>query len=426
MIKDNKNTLKNSLIIGAAIFSMFFGAGNMIFPPYLGLKAGTEWFSGFLGYYIADIGLALLAILAQVKYGGYKKIFAPIGNFFSNAIMLVIILCIGPIISIPRTAATTYELSILPLADNFNMLLFYIIFFAIILFLCIKKSAVVDIVGKILTPLLFLGLIALIIIGIINPLGTINMEPRVSNVIGEGIEAGYQSMDVLAAIIFGVLIFNSVIEKGHTEPKEKSKVSINASLIAGIGLLIVYLGLTFLGASASGGYDLHVGRSEFLISIINRLIPGNLGLIFFGVIVGLACVSTAIALTSSAAEYISNLTNNKISYKCMVILISVFGAIISCMGVEGLVKLASPLLNIVYPPVLTLIIMSFLSDKLNLWSYRFATISAFVISLITTLSPYIPMFRFIKNLPLSSFGLGWLIPTFLFAITGVFIRDKKI
>ena len=136
-MKDNKTTLRNSLIIGSAIFSMFFGAGNMIFPPYLGFVSGNEWFAGFLGYYIADIGLALIALISLAKFGGFKKVFSPIGSFFGTVIMFAIVLCIGPIITLPRTAATTFELSVLPLAKNFNMVIFYIIFFLAVLFLCI-------------------------------------------------------------------------------------------------------------------------------------------------------------------------------------------------------------------------------------------------------------------------------------------------
>ena len=158
-------SLIDSFIIGAALFSMFFGAGNMIFPPFLGLKAGREWLSGFFSYYLADIGIAFVAIFAQVKNRGYKTLLKPLGNKMSGIFIFIVIMCIGPIISIPRTAATTYELSVLSMAPNFNMIVFYIIFFLVVLLLCIKRSAVVDIIGKILTPVLFIGLIFLIVKG---------------------------------------------------------------------------------------------------------------------------------------------------------------------------------------------------------------------------------------------------------------------
>ena len=148
MQKSKNKTLVDSLVIGAALFAMFFGAGNMIFPPYLGFKAGTQWLSGFLGYYIADFGLAIVAILAQIKTGGYKGIFAPLGNVARTVIMLSIVLCIGPLISIPRTAATTFELSVQPVVDSVSLPIFCILFFAVVLVMSINKSAVVDVIGK--------------------------------------------------------------------------------------------------------------------------------------------------------------------------------------------------------------------------------------------------------------------------------------
>ena len=204
----NKKSFIDSTVIGAALFSMFFGAGNMIFPPFLGLKGGTDWFWGFLGYYIADIGLAIIALIAMARTKENESIFAPVGKYAAEILMFCIVLCIGPFISIPRTAATTYELSILPLLPEFNMPLFYIIFFGAVLLLCIKESAVVDIVGKILTPLLFIGLLFLIIKGAISPVGEI-IKPRTHGIIADGIESGYQSLDVMAAIIFGVIILNA-------------------------------------------------------------------------------------------------------------------------------------------------------------------------------------------------------------------------
>ena len=415
---NSKKSLFDSVIIGAALFAMFFGAGNMIFPPYLGLKSGTEWFSGFLGYYIADIGLAIIAVLAQIKTGGYKGLFKPLGNIACTAIMFTVVMCVGPIISIPRTAATTYELSIIPLFENFNMPVFYAAFFLLVLVMSINKSAVVDIVGKILTPVLFIGLLFLIIKGFIDPLGVIEALPKTESPVADGIEAGYQSMDVLAAVIFGVLILNSAAEKGHTMQKSKARVAAGASLVAGAGLLIVYIGLTYLGATVSSVYNMHIYRTELLIALIQSLIPGKGGLIFFSVVAGFACLSTAIALTGSAAEYISDLFKNKISYKAMVIIICVFSAVTSLSGVETLIKIASPILNVVYPPVLVMVLLSFFGDKLNVWGYRFAAVSATVMGIFEALKSVRIGAGLTSFLPLDSLGLSWVVPSAVCCLIG--------
>ena len=236
-----KKHLQDSLVIGFALFSMFFGAGNVIFPPYLGLESGPEWLAGFFSYFMADIGLALLAMFAILRQGSPDGITARIGRIPSTALMCAIVLCIGPMLAIPRTAATTYETSLAPLVSGFSPALFSILFFLLILLLCVRETAVVDIVGKILTPALLIGLLILIVVGVVNPIGPVGEQPLVENVAATGVEAGYQTMDVLAAIVFGYIILKSAREKGHTTPGAQLRVVSGASLVAGIGLLALNL-----------------------------------------------------------------------------------------------------------------------------------------------------------------------------------------
>ena len=421
MQKSKNKTLVDSLVIGAALFAMFFGAGNMIFPPYLGFKAGTQWLSGFLGYYIADIGLAIVAILAQIKTGGYKGIFAPLGNVARTVIMLSIVLCIGPLISIPRTAATTFELSVQPVVDSVSLPIFCVLFFAVVLVMSINKSAVVDVIGKVLTPVLFLGLLFLIIKGVVDPIGVIEALPKTESPVADGIAAGYQSMDVLAAVIFGVLILNSTAQKGHTEPKSKAKVAAGASVVAGFSLLVVYFGLTYLGATVSSIYDMHIYRSELLIALIQSILPGQVGLIFFAIVAGFACLSTAVALTGSAAEYVSELLKGKVSYKSVVVAICVFSGLAASMGVEALVNIASPVLSVIYPPVLVTILLSFWGNKIPAWGYRFAAVAATVMGIFDALASVGIRFEAVSKLPLSSLGLGWIVPSIVFCIAGIIL-----
>ena len=420
----NKKSFIDSTVIGAALFSMFFGAGNMIFPPFLGLKGGTDWFWGFLGYYIADIGLAIIALIAMARTKENESIFAPVGKYAAEILMFCIVLCIGPFISIPRTAATTYELSILPLLPEFNMPLFYIIFFGAVLLLCIKESAVVDIVGKILTPLLFIGLLFLIIKGAISPVGEI-IKPRTHGIIADGIESGYQSLDVMAAIIFGVIILNAVKSRGYIDYNSKIKISATAGIISGIGLVIVYLGLTYLGATASSLYDMHTTRTQLLVGLIQAIIPGKLGLIFFAIIAGLACLSTAIAITSSAAKYFALATKQKVNYKTFVAIICVFGAVVSSFGVEQLIVIASPILNIIYPPILVLVLLSFFGKRLHVLAYRLSALVALIMGIIGTLPSFGIRPEFLYVLPFADIGLAWIVPSVVFGVIGAMIGRFK-
>ena len=415
---------KDMFVIGFALFSMFFGAGNVIFPPYLGLGCGSQWILGFLCYYLADIGLALLALFAILRCGGPEGIIQPIGRVPSNLLMGAIVLCIGPMLAIPRTAATTYEMSVSPLVSGFSPVLFSILFFLLILLLCLKESAVVDIVGKVLTPALLIGLLVLIVKGIVDPIGPVPDRVLVDNVPRTGIEAGYQTMDVLAAMVFGIIVLKSAREKGHTEPKEQFRVVAGAGAVAGAALLVVYLGLTYLGVTASRFFDLTVLRTFLMVSIVRNLL-GGAGIVLFSVVVALACVTTAVALVSSAASYFSRLSGGRIAYPWLVVLICVFSAVVSNFGLEQIVSIASPILDVVYPPTLVLIALAFFRRWLpNDWVCRLAALGALAVSGLTAARNLGAPLEVLDLLPLSSFGFGWVVPAAVCGLLGLLAGRK--
>ena len=411
----------DSIVVGFALFSMFFGAGNVIFPPYLGFGAGTQWVNGFLFYFIADIGLALFALFTLLKVGGSENITGRIGSVASNILMSAIILCIGPMVAIPRTAATTFEMSVAPLISGVSPVIFSVAFFIVVLLLSIRQSAVIDVVGKVLTPALLIGLLVLIIKGIISPLGSI-VNPHVDSsfVIVNGIKSGYQTMDVLAALAFGIIILKSAQEKGYSDARESSKMIRAAAVIAGVLLLIVYFGLTYLGATSASLFSLGISRAELVIGIVERLL-GKVGLVIFAVVVALACMTTAVALVSSAASFFEKLTKGRLSYATLVIIICVFSAVISNLGLDRIVAVASPILDIVYPPTLVLIALSWFGDRLSRGVYRWAVIGALIASVLSTLSLYGVSVPIVNTLPLASLGLGWIVPAVVFGIVAYVI-----
>ena len=411
----------DSIVVGFALFSMFFGAGNVIFPPYLGFGAGTQWVNGFLFYFIADIGLALFALFTLLKVGGSENITGRIGSVASNILMSAIILCIGPMVAIPRTAATTFEMSVAPLIGGISPVVFSIAFFIVVLLLSIRQSAVIDVVGKVLTPALLIGLLVLIIKGIISPLGSI-VNPHVDSsfVIVNGIKSGYQTMDVLAALAFGIIILKSAQEKGYSDARESSKMIRAAAVIAGVLLLIVYFGLTYLGATSASLFSLGISRAELVIGIVERLL-GKTGLVIFAVVVALACMTTAVALVSSAASFFEKLTKGRLSYATLVIIICVSSAVISNLGLDRIVAVASPILDIVYPPTLVLIALSWFGDRLSRGVYRWAVIGALIASVLSTLSLYGVSVPIVNTLPLASLGLGWIVPAAGFGIVAYVI-----
>mgnify|MGYP004524853175 FL=1 len=417
-MKTPKQQRTDQLVIGFALFSMFFGAGNIIFPPYLGMGSGSEWGLGFLCYYLADIGIATLAIFALIRNGGeISSITGRIGKIPGEIMLSAIILCIGPFIALPRTGATVQEMFVEPVFGDVSPWLATAVFFLLVMLLTIRESSVVDIIGKILTPALVLGLLILIVTGFISPLGEISDTHMMDNVVVAGINSGYQTMDVLAAMIFGIIIVKNVMEKGYTETHAKYRITRNASLVAAGALLGIYCGLTFLGATVSSTYNLRINRSELLLNITGGLL-GHAGVIILGVIVALACLTTAVALVSASANYFSSLSKGKLKYKLLVVLICIFSAVVSNFGLDKIVSLASPVLSLVYPGALTLIILSLFRDRIPNLVFKAAFLGSLLGSLCEILYGYGLPLIFVTKMPLYSIGCGWLLWSICFGIVG--------
>ncbi len=428
-MQKKSNTARDVIVIGFALFSMFFGAGNVVFPPYLGLEAGPQWLTGFATYFVADIGLALLGMFALLRVGSSEAVLHRVGRVPAEILMCAIILCIGPMVAIPRTSASTYEMAIAPNISGVSPVVFSVLFFALILALCLKESAVVDIVGKVLTPLLLVGLFAIIIKGVVTPLGDIAALPQINNVAVTGIKAGYQTMDALAALPFGIIVLQSAASKGYSGSKSKLRIVGGSALLAGVLLLAVYMGLAYLGATVSTQYTgAEIGRAQLTMAIVEGLM-GKVGMVLFGVVVGLACVTTAVALTSSAAAYFSELCRGKVPYKAFVIVICVFSAVVSNLGLDRIVAVASPVLDVVYPPTLVLIFIALIVPHAPDRVSRCAVIGALVTSVLCTLHTYGVSMAFVERLPLYSLGLAWVVPAVVFgliaALPGLFTRSRS-
>ena len=422
---NRKKLVTDSIVVGFALFAMFFGAGNVVFPPYIGMHAGEQWANGFLFYFIADIGLALVAMFAILHAGGADNITGRIGHVASKVLMCAVILCIGPMVAIPRTAATTLEMSVTPFFSGMSPVVFSIIFFAVILLLSIKQSAVIDIVGKILTPALLIGLLILIVKGFVSPIGDIvDTGVSASEVTVNGIKSGYQTMDVLAAMAFGIIILSSADEKGYTDSKSAAKMIGIAAALSGVLLLIVYFGLTYLGATASTVFPTDISRANLVIGIVELLL-GKAGLIIFAIVIALACITTAVALVSSAASFFAKLANDKISYGVFVVVICVSSAVISNLGLDMIIAIATPVLDIVYPPMLVLILLSWFGDKLHKSVYVSSVAGSLIASVLATASLYGMNVPVIDSLPLASLGLGWLTPPAVFGLVAYLVSKVK-
>ncbi len=418
--------LGDVLVVGFAMFATFFGAGNMIFPPFLGNQSGESWFLGFLCFILADAGLAFLTVFAMARSNGtIWSLFARLSKIPRGIITIGTMAIVGPLLCIPRTCATTFEMAVLPFFPDFSRVIFGILFFGIVYLLIIRRSAVVDIIGKYMTPILLLSLAVLVIVGIVRPLGPVAAPARV-NVIREGFLAGYQTMDVLGALAFTIVVLHTIRSNGYHEHRSSLHMVSRASLVAAAGLFTVYGGLTYLGATTSSMRMMGLNQAALLVDITDRLL-GSMGKALLALMVLLACMTTAVGLASAATDFFYELWQERIKYSHIVAGVCIISLVISVIGISTMIALAEPMLNILYPLLLTQIFLSFFAGKIRKDSvFRGAALGALIVCILTVAADYGAPTNFVNLLPLGSIGLSWVLPSALGAAIGGLLPERKI
>lgn len=416
----------DALVVGFALFAMFFGAGNVIFPPYLGMSAGTSWLAAFAAFALTDAVLALIAIAAVDRGDGtISGVTRAIGRRPSAVLNFMMMLCVGPLVAIPRTAATTYELAVAPNFSGISLPAVSVIFFLIVFGLTIRPSKVVDIIGKFLTPVLLVDIALLIAAGITSPLGA-PAAPTTPTPVTDGIINGYQTLDAIAGLGFGMFIVSTLRSKGYHDGRSRVPVILGASGIACVAMLLVYGGLAYIGATYSSAADINDFTQASLTLRVTRELLGNTGVLLLGVVVLFACLTTAIGLTSAFAAYIGDASGGRVSYGAAVAAICVFSCATSNIGLSLIIKFAVPVLLFVYPAVMTLTAISFVPKGPRVDSAaRWATAAALAVSALSIAASYGAPISFIHSLPLAEYELHWLIPTVLMGCVGAALSKGK-
>lgn len=408
------------ILVGFTLFAIFFGAGNLIFPPEIGFNSGSEWFLAIIGFFLSGIGLPLLGILALNKAGSLEKFGEKIGSKFTNIYTALILICIGPIVAIPRTGASTYEMGILPNFENpINPVIFSIIFFGITLVLTLKPTKIVSYVGKVLTPIILVILGILIVKGVFF---TEHMfrESTVSN-FSYGFINGYQPMDALGAPITAVIVISSIIAMGYTKDEEKKALLKKASIVSSIGFVIVYGGLLYLGAALGGYFEDGISQTALTIGIAD-LVLGSFGKIALGVAIAAACLTTSIGLTAMVSDFFSKLL--KIRYEFIAAFICIVSAVISNTGIESIISLAVPILMIFYPIQIILILFNVIGVKSKV-TFKVTVYTTLVISALEVIHAQFNVTALdglFKVIPLSGEGFAWVIPALLAIVVSMIIN----
>ncbi len=427
MENNNKKRISATICMGLALFATQFGAGNLIFPPFLGRGTGSDWMTGFLGFLIMDVGLAAAAVLSVVanKAGTVDGVVGKMGPKAGKVLLTTIILCLGPCVCIPRTAATSYELGLQTMLPGVPLWLYGAIFFAITLFLVIRPSKVVDIIGKYLTPLLLGVMVLLIVLGIVNSIGD---AVAIDDIVpfAQGVQNGYQTLDGIGGVLMTMMLMNAAFGYGFKDKKDVSKMVAGADIISAVLLALVYGGLSYLGSTVSGieafaGLD----QAPLMVAITYKLM-GDAGVYALSAIVILACLTTALGLSSVVGDYFEELSGGKLQYKAVVVTTLVVSYAMSNFGLSTIISIAGPILEILYPPLIVLVIGAFFEKvSTNHHIIKFATYAALLVSVVMTANNMFGFgLDFLSMLPFTPLGLGWVVPAIVGGIVGSFVKDE--
>ncbi|MBS6525369.1 branched-chain amino acid transport system II carrier protein [Aedoeadaptatus acetigenes] len=422
----NKRT-QDIFVSGLALFAIFFGAGNLIFPPYLGVTTGDGWFATMCGFLLADPVIPILTVFITAFAGGRAvDLGKRVSPGFAKLLSLVAIICIGPAFAIPRTAATTHEVGVMPFFPNAPAFITSIVFFGITFALAYKENGVVDIIGKYITPALLIFLVLIIAKAIITPVGAIVPVEHDGGFFVSGFYEGYQTLDALAAPLFTGIVVADLIRKGYGDVSEKERRSfiMMVGLVAFVALAVVYGGLTYLGAQGSSMFTADDSRVEILVALVGMLF-GNFGKIALGLAVALACLTTSVGLTSAAGNFFEDISNGKIKYSVTVIVVTVISFALSLIGVDAIIALAGPVLTIVYPIIIALVFYMMFEKRVRYdMAYIVMVAGVLVIAIIETVGDKIGlggMAASIQNLPLGQFGFTWFVPSLVCFAVGYLI-----
>ncbi|QCC85629.1 branched-chain amino acid transport system II carrier protein [Desulfovibrio desulfuricans] len=428
----NKKLLRDSFVVGAALFSMFFGAGNVVFPLYIGLTAGTQWFTGFLCYYAADVGLALLTIYAMLASSCIDRkegLFHRLGALPAMLMMSAIILCIGPLLAIPRTGATAFAISFAPLGYSSKgitlaKVLYSVVFFGISTVLAYRESNMVDAIARYLSPIKIGGFILIVIAAVAWPLGRINADVHDANVAWNSILAGYQTLDVMASLVFGFVIVTALKNKGYTSGSQKALSVGLSSLVAGALLFVIYGGLCYLGATGSSLYPADTEKGALAAYLVGGLF-GSASTVVLAVVMSISCMATAVGLIGTTGTFISQFSKGRVSYRTVAVCTGLFSMVISNVGLDIIIAVAAPILTFLYPGTLVVIVLSLFDRYIrNDNIFRFATVGALLSSGLSVLEGFGLPLSITASLPFESVGLGWIAPACIFGLAGCLVRPR--
>ncbi|MFG6116113.1 branched-chain amino acid transport system II carrier protein [Halobacillus sp. MO56] len=442
-----KMSFSSYVTIGVMLFALFFGAGNLIFPAQLGQNAGTNLGPSVIGFLITGVGLPLLGIIAMSFSGSrnLQELSSRVHPVYAIFFTSLLYLTIGPFFASPRTGTVAFEVGISPFinesSQQMGLFIFTFLFFVVVLLFSLKPAKLVDNVGKFLAPGLVVLLAVLLVAVFTNPMGTLQapQEAYANEAFFTGFLEGYNTMDALASLVFGIIVINAIRAMGVTSNTDILKATVKAGSIAILLLGSIYVGIAYLGATSTQAYGIFATGGPILSNGASHYF-GTFGSVLLAIAITLACLTTAIGLTVANAEYFHTLFP-KISYKTLVVFFATITFVIANFGLANIITYSVPVLMFLYPLAIVLILLTFLSPLFHHATIVYSSTIAvtFLISIFDGLKSLCeslgvdyfswmqPIVRFYEQtLPLYNQGLGWLLPAIVvIALTGVISRFQR-
>ena len=425
-------TTRDIFALGFMTFALFVGAGNIIFPPMVGIQSGEHVWVSAIGFLITAVGLPVATVIALARVGGgVDSLSSPVGKVAGIVLAMVCYLAVGPLFATPRTATVSFEVGIGPLVGENSLALgiYSAIYFLLVIVISLFPGKLLDTVGHFLAPVKIVALAILGIAALMWPAGNNLPATEVYQhaAFSNGFVNGYLTMDTLGALVFGIVIVNAARSRGIENPTLLTRYTILAGLIAGVGLTLVYLSLFKLGSDSGSLISQSANGAAILHAYVQHTFGAG-GSLFLGILIFIACMVTAIGLTCACAEFFAQYI--PLSYKTLVVILGVFAMIISNLGLTHLIAISVPVLTAIYPPCIVLVLLSF---TLNWWQEAGRIIKpAIAVSLVfgiidglkaSDFSSVVP--ASLQHLPLSEQNLSWLPPVLVVIIVASIIDRMK-
>ncbi|MDG9699468.1 branched-chain amino acid transport system II carrier protein [Ottowia cancrivicina] len=421
--------------VGLMLFALFFGAGNLIFPAFLGQQAGSNWLSAMSGFLLTGAGLPLLGVIA-IGYSGSRDVqdlASRVTPWYGVAFAAVLYLAIGPLFATPRTATVTFEIGVTPFIGpehkTMALAIFSAFFFGVTYWLSISPGKLVDRIGKVLTPALLATIAVLVGYAAFNPMGELQAaqggfadRPFVT-----GVLEGYQTMDALASLVFAIIVIDAARALGVRNRAQLLATTTVAGAVAAACLAVVYLLIGYMGATSVAGLGLQENGAAVLSKTAQHYF-GMGGNVLLSAIVFLACLSTAVGLIISCSEYFNRLLP-AVSYKTFVVIFTLVSMAFANKGLSGIISISVPVLMLLYPLTVVIILLAFLNNwfggsRVVYVCTIFATLVVGVLDAWKAAFSFAPETAALINsiFPLYDIGMGWLLPATAGFVLGLVLK----